>query len=174
MFNFSLPQISQYLSSPIFSAFLSVLKIIFLVLSFIFFGYIIFALIRTTWLKRLFIWDWQEFFTYKPYGVRRLVKQWQKVMARLDAGIESEYKLSVIEADSILDDILKRMGFGGETLGERLEKLTAATLPNLNDILEAHKTRNNIVHDPDYKLSLDEAKKTLAVYETALTDLQAL
>jgi len=73
----------------------------------------------------------------------------------------------------MLNDILKRMGFGGETLGERLEKLTAATLPNLEQIWEAHKIRNNIVHDPDYRLTLDEARKVLGIYEQALRDLEA-
>ncbi len=74
----------------------------------------------------------------------------------------------------MLDDILKRMGYGGESLGERLEKITVASLPNLDEVKVAHKTRNNIVHDPDYRLSLDEARKTLEIYEKTLTDLQAL
>jgi hypothetical protein len=47
------------------------------------------------------------------------------------------------------------MGFIGDTLGERLEKLTDATIPNLNQLSDAHKVRNSIVHDPDYKLSID-------------------
>ena len=88
--------------------------------------------------------------------------------------MESEHKLAVIEADSMLDNILKRMGFGGESLGERLEKLTVASLPNIEDAKEAHKIRSNIIHDPAYKLSLDEAKRIIEIYEKALTDLQAL
>jgi hypothetical protein len=88
--------------------------------------------------------------------------------------LESEYKLAVIEADSVLDDILKRMGFAGQTLGERLEKLTSASLTNIEEVREAHKTRNNIVHDPNYRLSLDEARKLISIYEKALVDLQAL
>jgi len=47
-------------------------------------------------------------------------------------------------------------------------------LPNLEEARAAHQTRNNIVHDPNYRLSLDEARKILAVYEKSLIDLQAL
>jgi hypothetical protein len=54
-----------------------------------------------------------------------------------------------------------------------LQKVTAGTLPNVEEVWEAHKIRNNIVHDPDYRLSLDEAKRALEIYEKALTDLQA-
>lgn len=112
--------------------------------------------------------------TFRPYGVRKIVKEWLKIKARLDTGLESEYKLCVIEADSMLDDILKGMGIGGGSLGERLERITVASLSNLEQVRQAHTTRNNIVHDPNYRLSLDEAKKTVEIFEKSLTDLQAL
>jgi len=168
-----MPEIISWLISPTFSGWLLILKILFIIVALIFLGFIIFALIKTLWLKRLIIWDLVEFFSFRPYGVRKVVKAWVKITARLETGLESEYKLAVIEADSMLNDILKRMGFGGETLGERLERLTAATLPNLEQIWEAHKIRNNIVHDPDYRLTLDGARRVLDIYEQALRDLQA-
>jgi len=168
-----MPEIISWLISPTFSGWLLILKILFIIVVLILLGFIIFVLAKTSWLKRIWIWDLVEFFSFRPYGVRKVVKDWAKITGRLETGLESEYKLAVIEADSMLNDILKRMGFGGETLGERLEKLTAATLPNLEQIWEAHKIRNNIVHDPDYRLTLDEARKVLGIYEQALRDLEA-
>ena len=168
-----MPEIISWLISPTFSGGLLILKILFIIVALILLGFIIFVLAKTSWLKRIWIWDLVEFFSFRPYGVRKVVKDWAKITARLETGLESEHKLAVIEADSILNDILKRMGFGGEILGERLEKLTAATLPNLEQIWEAHKIRNNIVHDPDYRLTLDEARKVLGIYEQALRDLEA-
>ena len=167
-----MPEIISLLISPTFSGWLLFLKILFIVAALILLGFIIFALAKTSWLKKLLIWDLVEFFSFRPYGVRKVVKAWAKITARLETGLESEYKLAVIEADSMLNDILKRMGFGGETLGERLEKLTTVTLSNLEQIWETHKIRNNIVHDPDYRLTLDEARRVLGIYEQALRDLQ--
>lgn len=170
-----MPQdLQNIFNNPAFFTFLSALKIIFMLISAFFIAMIIFTFFRTTWFRRLTVWDWREFTTYRPYGVRKLEKQWQKIKLRLETAAESEYKLAIIEADSMLDDILKRMGIGGESLGERFEKINTVTLPNLSEAQEAHKIRNNIVHDPDYRLSLDEAKKTLAIYEKSLSDLQAL
>jgi len=166
--------IIQFILTPNFSGWLAVLRIFFLVLSLALSGFIIFALFRTLWLKRLILWDLQEIVTYRPFGVRRIVGEWSKTRARLDTGMESEYKLAIIEADSIIDDILSKMGFGGASLGERLEKLTAVSLPNLEELKAAHMTRNNIVHDPNYRLSLDEARQAIAIFEKSLTDLQAL
>jgi hypothetical protein len=168
------PEISQYLNSPLIHNIISIIRIVFIVISALLLGFIIFALVHTSWLKRLIIWDWSEFVTYRPYGVKKLYKQWQKMKKKLETGMQSEYKLAIIEADSTLDDVLKRMGFTGETLGERLEKLTEATITNLPDVLEIRKVRNNIAHDPDFVLSLDEARRALEVYEKALADLQAL
>jgi len=172
-----MPTISEIISfvlNPTFSGWLLALKIFFIILGLIFFGYIIFALVKTSWLKRMIIWDLQEILTYRPFGVRRIVKQWRKIKARLETGLESECKLAVIEADKMLDDILMRMGFGGVTLGERLTKLTAVSLPNIEEVKKAHRIRGNIIHDPDYRLSLEEAQRVTAIYEKALTDLQAL
>jgi hypothetical protein len=169
-----LSELSQYFNSPTLQTIISIVRIVFIVISAFLLGFIIFALIESTWLKRLIIWDMQEFVTYRPFGVKKLYKQWQKIKYKLNTGMESDYKMAIIEADSMLDDVLKKMGFTGETLSERLEKVTEATITNLSDVLDIHKIRNNIVHDPDYKLTLDEAKRAMEVYEKAMTDLQAL
>lgn len=164
----------EYVINPQFSGLLAVLRVLFIFFSLLLAGFIAFALLKTTWLKRLWLWDLEEFLTFRPYGVRKIVKEWVKIKARLDTGLESEYKLGVIEADSMLDDILKGMGVGGASLGERLERMTAASLPDIEEAKKAHTTRNNIVHDPNYRLGLDEAKAAIGIFEKSLTDLQAL
>jgi len=148
------------------------LKILCIVI-FLFFLVIIFhSLRRSSWLKYRLFQDMVEFLTYRPYGVKKIVKIWSKIKGRLELGVESEYKLAVIEADSMLNDILEKMGFKGETLGNRLKQVTTDILPSIEEVGEAHKIRNNIVHDPDYKLTLDQAQKALEIYEQALRDLQ--
>jgi hypothetical protein len=82
--------------------------------------------------------------------------------------------MAIIEADDLLDASLKRMGFTGQTLEEKLGKLTSATVGNLDDVYAAHKIRNNIVHNPDYRLGQDEAKVALEAYQRAFNSLQIL
>lgn len=166
--------IISYITSFEIQAKLLPVKIAFLTVALFFLMMIVFTLLRTQLLQLLFFQDFVEFFTYRPFGAKRMTKAWNKILRRLDAAVESEYKLSVIEADDMLDGSLKRMGYEGQTLEERLQKLTSATLSNIEQVYEAHKIRNNIVHDPDYRLSLDEAKKTLEIYGQAFQDLQIL
>jgi hypothetical protein len=170
----TLNDIIQFLISPNFTGWLLVVKIIFIVLCSFFLFFILFILTKTTWLRRLFIWNLIEFLTYRPFGTKKIARQWLEIKKRLDTGLESEYKLSIIEADSILNENLEKMGYKGETTGERLKNLTDVVLPNLGDILEAHKIRNNIIHDPDYRLNLDVAQKLISDYEKTLIDLGVL
>ena len=101
----------SFISSPSFEGWLLVLKIAFIVFSFLLLVGTIYFLFKCSWLKFILLFDTFEFFTWRPFGVRKIVKVWNRITARLDTGLESEYKLAVIEADSMLDDILKRMGF---------------------------------------------------------------
>jgi len=166
--------IISFITSPDFQEKLFPIKIIFGAVFGILFVAILVLLLKTRWLRKLLLEDLAEFFTFKPYGAKKGVKQWAKILKRLDTGLESEYKLALIEADSFLDEILIRMGFTGDSLEERFKKVTQTVLPNIEEVEEAHKTRNNIVHDPDYRLAQGEAREILSVYEKAFQDLDIL
>jgi hypothetical protein len=160
--------------SPPFAGYILTIKIFFISFSSFLFVSIIILLARTNFLPNLVLEDIFEIFTYRPVGARKILKQWTKTKGRLETGLESEYKLAVIESDSTLDEVLKKMGYLGDTIGERLEKINVAVLPSVEEVRNAHKIRNNIVHDPDFRLNLDEAKKSIVIYEKALADLGAL
>jgi len=64
-----------------------------------------------------------------------------------------EPKLAIIEADKLVDTVLKKAGIKGETLGERLrnaQKLISRDV--YSNMWEAHKVRNQIVHDHDFDI----------------------
>ncbi|MCD6402279.1 hypothetical protein J7L36_00270 [bacterium] len=153
---------------------LFIVKIIFILFGLFFFGGTIYFLVTTTYLKRLFLQDWIEVLTYKPYWIRAARRKWQRVKKRLASPLESEHKLAVIEAGSMLDNALAKMGYYGETLEERLEKVSKETLPNLEEIKEVNKIYYSVLHDPDYKLILNDAKRVLSVYEEALKNLEVI
>ncbi|MDP3995922.1 MAG: hypothetical protein Q8P74_01610 [bacterium] len=170
--NFPQTLISFILNPPSSEWFIFI-KIAFISASLFLIGVIAFTLWKTSWFKYIFLQDAAEILTYKPLGVKRMEKDWKKIVSRLDINSEPEHKLAVIEADNMMNEILKRMGYEGSSLGERLEKLTVVTLPNMGEVEEAHKVRNNIVHDPNCKLSAEETKRVLGIFEKALRDMEA-
>lgn len=149
-----------------------VIRAIFIAFSVILLGAIIYFLKKTSYMKVMFWQDMVELFSFKPYGSAKVAKDWKKTIKRLDTGVESEYKLAIIEADAMLDFILKRMGYSGDSLGVRLKQLTKVQVSNIEAVKAAHEMRNNIVRDPDFHLGLDQSKKAMAAYHKALDDLQ--
>jgi hypothetical protein len=136
--------------------------------------FIIWVIWKTNWKNFLLLYDITEFFTYRAYGTGSLQNRWKDILKRLETANEEEYKLSVIEADNMLDVTLQRIGFAGETLADRLGKVNVAIVPNLPEVREANRIRNNIVHDPSYRLTLNEARKVIEIYQATFQNLDLI
>lgn len=146
----------------------------FFLFSFFFFIIIIILFFRTNWKKYAFLEDAVHFFTFRPYGIKKFTKSWQKIAKKLKSGDESEYKLAIIEADEILNNILEKVGYSGETLEEKIDKVSLVVISNKEEILGAHKIRNSIVFNPNYRVEFEEAERILEIYRKALSDLGIL
>lgn len=107
-------------------------------------------------------------------GKEKAVKKWQEIATRSASHIESDRKLSVIESDKFIDDIIKRIGFKGKDMADRLKQINANQVSNIEDVWRAHKIRNNLVHDPYFKLSQSDSDFVIKVYENTLKDLGIL
>ncbi|KPJ71550.1 hypothetical protein AMJ50_01500 [Parcubacteria bacterium DG_74_3] len=167
-----LPLFLQKLIFPSFQGGLLWIKIVFISFSLFFLGGTTYFLLTTSWLRRLILQDLIEVFTYRPYWTREYKRKWRKITNRLNTGLESEYKLAVIEAEKMLNEALEKMGYPEQSLGEKLDKLTKDTLPNISQVREANKIQNNVVRDPDYRLTLEQAKSVVLTYEQALHELE--
>lgn len=147
-------------------------KIVFIIISLGFVVGIIILLIKNSFIKDTYVEDFVEYSTYRPYGVQKAFKQWGKVVKRLETGKEGEYRMAIIEADSLLEGVLREMEYKGEKISDLLDQVDSKVLPSIDKIKAAHEFRNNIVHDPSYGLTLNEAKKIIGVYEQGFRDLQ--
>lgn len=93
------------------------------------------------------------------------------VFTHTDSDNPNDWKLAIIEADIILDDILKQRGYAGNSLGERLKSVSPQQLSTLNDAWEAHKIRNRIAHDgADFVLTHRLAHETIARYQRVFAE----
>ena len=170
--SFDFNDIVSLIISPSFSGTLLVFKVLFIVISFYFIISTIYRLSKSHYLQWLYGESLMDSFTKRPYGVKKMNKVWDVIMEKLKSDSESDYKLAVIEADNILDEVFKKTGYKGKDLEAKLKQLSPTHYPNLDKMKEAHQIRNDIVRDPDYQLSLGEAKKVLAVYRKILEELE--
>lgn len=92
-------------------------------------------------------------------------RAWLKVMN------EKNQALKVIEADKVLDQALKMLGYKG-TLGEKLKQAN----PRFQDaqaVWSAHKLRNVLAHELNAPLKDSDARRAIASFRKALQDLGA-
>ncbi|MEX0910379.1 MAG: hypothetical protein WDZ73_01350 [Candidatus Paceibacterota bacterium] len=90
---------------------------------------------------------------------------WGKITHYLNSANPSDWKLAILEADTMLDAMVLGMGYRGENLGERLKTVEPSDFNTLNDAWEAHKIRNQIAHEGAFEISHKEAVRVLGLYE---------
>ena len=142
----------------IFSWFLSILLI---------FG-IIYAYIRHNQLKLVEIESLkhQEKLYEEFYYGGTTNNRWQDVEKHIASENPNDWKLAIIEADVMLEELLESKGFVGTAVGEKLKSASPETFTTLDQAWRAHQVRNNIAHGrEDFVLTKKIAGETIAQYK---------
>ena len=115
---------------------------------------------------------------YEPIHVEEVIAkgkmvQWQVILEHIDAESPAEWKMAILEADNMLDEILEDQGYTGETIAEKLKAMNPERLASYHDLWEAHKLRNQIAHGGaiDLNLSKKMARDTITRFENAFKEL---
>jgi hypothetical protein len=95
-----------------------------------------------------------------------LAQRWDTISQHMNSDNPNDWKQAILDADTILDDVLTRLGYRGESVGEKLKRAEPADFATLQDAWEAHKARNDIAHRGlDYNLNHHEAKRIFQMYK---------
>jgi hypothetical protein len=93
-------------------------------------------------------------------------KRWVRVTEHINSENESDWRLAILEADLILEDILNKIGYKGENIGDKLKNVEKSDFHTLDLAWEAHKVRNQIAHaGGDFRIDKKEAKRIISLYE---------
>jgi hypothetical protein len=103
---------------------------------------------------------------------KKSLKRWEAIAKRLDSDSDAQYKIAVLEADKMTEEILKGIGYSGATVGEMLVSIKPSQLDHYAELEEAHEVRTNIVDDPEFSISQEQARETLDKYEAVLRGLE--
>lgn len=102
-------------------------------------------------------------------------KNWQIVIDFITSANPSDWRLAVIEADNMLDELTKRLGLSGNNLGERLTNAPKGQFQSLDNAWEGHKLRNKIAHEGmGYTLEYKEAKHAIEQFEKVFEEFKFL
>ncbi len=101
--------------------------------------------------------------------------RWDKILKLANSLNASDWRLAIIEADVMLEEVLHNAGFMGDSIGEMLKGEGQGSLNSINEAWEAHKIRNEITHTgADFELTDREAKRVIALFEKVFRELGAI
>jgi hypothetical protein len=103
-----------------------------------------------------------------------LLEKWKQIKEKYEKGSVDESKVAIIQADALVDTILKNAGLEGEHMADRLMNIDKAELKSLDDIWTSHKIRNNVVHTDGFELSSDLSERAMRGYEKFLKELKII
>jgi hypothetical protein len=99
--------------------------------------------------------------------------RWDTVTRHVQSENPGDWRLAIIEADIILDELLTKMGYHGDTLGEKLKQVAKGDLKSIDQAWEAHKIRNQIAHEGgDFILTQRETKRVIDMYTAVFSELK--
>lgn len=99
-------------------------------------------------------------------------ERWERIVSLVNSSNSSDWKVSIFEADVILDEMLIGMGYAGDNLGERLKAVEPSDFLTLQSAWRAHKVRNSLAHDGAYVLDQREAKRVIAWFEEVFKEFE--
>jgi hypothetical protein len=98
-------------------------------------------------------------------------QKWQETQSL--CGKQEMWPLAVINADTLVDEALKKRKYKGKTMGERLMAAQHEIKEN-DQAWFAHKLRNKLVHEEVKKLKKKDVMDALLGFRAVLKDLGAL
>lgn len=98
--------------------------------------------------------------------------RWHYIMTLIGSPNESDWRVAVIEADTMLEETLKDKGFSGTTVSELLESARASGYANIQNAWDAHIIRNQIAHQgSEFPLSQIEGRRVIKMFQNFFEEL---
>ncbi len=99
--------------------------------------------------------------------------KWAKVLAHINSTNPSDWRLAILEADIMLNEMLDKMGYHGATMGDKLKSIEQSDFSTLQEAWEAHKVRNAIAHEgSDLNLNKPEAERVIKLFEKVFKEFK--
>jgi len=109
---------------------------------------------------------------HKPkLKVAKYTERWRRLQK--NCATRKTWPLAIVQADTLLADVLKQSRYKGKTTGERLVAAQHQLSSN-EQVWFGHKLRNRIVHEDVRKLRKQDIFEALEGFRQALRDLGAL
>lgn len=105
---------------------------------------------------------------------RRVLRGWKSILKFMRSKKAEDWQSALMEADGMLDEVLKLAGYYGRDLTERLENITVAQLGMIDDLRQAHQLALKVQQDPGYPLNKEAADEAAYIYGKTFRELRLI
>jgi len=160
----SLEDVIEILDGILYSRPIVIIQLFSAVISALFLILWIRLLVKTETIKSK-VGNVQKAFRSDNLSTKDVFSNLSRVDLKLQSNYVSDWKLAIIEADSILDQLIQALGYKGDTMGDRMKNIRPGQFPYLDEAWRVHKVRNFLAHDPNYELSRQAVLRTIDIYK---------
>ncbi len=98
--------------------------------------------------------------------------RWHYILTLIESPNESDWRVAIIEADSMLEEELRDRGFTGDTASELLEGARTSGYASIQNAWDAHLVRNKIAHQgSEFALSQVEGRRYIKMFQNFFEEL---
>lgn len=113
--------------------------------------------------------------TVRSKDTPRTTLRWERIMQQMESGSEHNWRLAVLEADIMLNELLDIQGYKGETMADKMKQVDRAHFHTIDQAWEAHKFRNRVAHEgSDLQLSELEVNRIIGLYRTVFKEFKLI
>lgn len=111
--------------------------------------------------------------TVAAHDVPKTQLRWARVLEEANSEDERTWRLAILEADIMLNELLDTLGYKGETMADKMRSADRATFHNLDLAWEAHTFRNRIAHQSNQQpLDQREVRRVVSIYERVFREFR--
>lgn len=128
---------------------------------------LLYSAIRVVQIRRRERIELNEFVAPVSSGsVTKAQLRWQEIVNQSQSENENDWRLAILEADIMLDELLTVQGYAGDTMADKMKQVEVSDFNTIDDAWEAHKARNKIAHEgTSYDLNQREVRRIIELYE---------
>lgn len=103
---------------------------------------------------------------------RNLNPRWKYIITLIESPNESDWRVSIMESDTLLEETFKERGLVGNTMSELLEEAKLNGYPGIQGAWDAHIVRNKIAHEgQNFPLTQIEGRRIIKLYQNVFEGL---
>jgi hypothetical protein len=101
--------------------------------------------------------------------------RWHYIQTLIESPNDSDWRVAIIEADSMMEEILREKGLTGGTVSELLEAAKESGYRSIQDAWDAHLVRNQIAHEGvNFPISQLEGRRVIKMFQNFFEELRVI